>query len=719
MRSFIICLICFICFSFITPPKLYLSDNSPLSFHKDSKSHSLIQDTLKPSLLMKFAKTLSFGRNIKEKANKNIAKIAKANSAKDSVIFAKKLEKLNSDLLKNQNQKFDSLSGLIKTLSNQNDSIKKEVKKVVASTAKKTTSNEVPNEIPNSLDDEIPQDYDPLPEETKVLNTDIDDLIEKIVPRMKEKETVDESKEEKQKKIRAVRLLLNHPEGINDTIIVNDSTSQRYRLKLSKNGEVFGYHPYWMNNRFPDYNFKLLSTLAYYGYELDGRNGGYISINGWEEAAVVPLAKKHGCKVVLSVFASTKNNLSSFLRNKNAQRKFSATVIKLLKLREANGVNIILESPGGDFRHKITDFLITFSSELKQADSSYTLSVTLPCLDKNADYDIKELEASVDFFIIDFSKKNDHGAIVPIDKSPYSLESGIGRYLNKAANPKQFIACLPFRGAMWDFGTKKFEEYVPYKRVSEDYMPEHSIVHEPNGTARIDFTITHGNGDKAKTDTIRQLWFDDAQTISEKYDFILQNDLGGIAIWTLGDDGTQVDMSDAIMDKMFSVDTSDFFEIKKPSLTKAIPLTFLQKVKLEFNLYREIFEHPCQFVTGSKRKEELILDDFIGHVALVFLVILTTVVVYTIIKSRALGDDWSRKKLFLGLIITLIVWEMFIILLYIFLNPSFEGIGIDDTTGNCEVSFATILAVLTAGFTIGTLAMKFVLLPLLKPKEIP
>ena len=40
--------------------------------------------------------------------------------------------------------------------------------------------------------------------------------------------------------------------------------------------EVFGYHPYWMGTAWTNYNFNLISTLAYFGAEVTAFCGKFV-----------------------------------------------------------------------------------------------------------------------------------------------------------------------------------------------------------------------------------------------------------------------------------------------------------------------------------------------------------------------------------------------------------------------------------------------------------
>src|SRR5687768_14572427 len=50
-------------------------------------------------------------------------------------------------------------------------------------------------------------------------------------------------------------------------------------LPLSR--QVFGWNPYWAGTAYNNYNYNLLSTVAYFSYEVDTATGGYTTIHFW------------------------------------------------------------------------------------------------------------------------------------------------------------------------------------------------------------------------------------------------------------------------------------------------------------------------------------------------------------------------------------------------------------------------------------------------------
>lgn len=83
----------------------------------------------------------------------------------------------------------------------------------------------------------------------------------------------------------ATGLFIKQPSQIISPILTTLSPLQP--LKESKKGyEVFGFAPYWTINKLDNVDYKTLTTLAYFGMEID-ENGdiiqddpGYITFNG-------------------------------------------------------------------------------------------------------------------------------------------------------------------------------------------------------------------------------------------------------------------------------------------------------------------------------------------------------------------------------------------------------------------------------------------------------
>lgn len=354
----------------------------------------------------------------------------------------------------------------------------------------------------------------------------------------------------------------------------------------------------------------------------------------------------------------------------------------------------------------IVRFIRNFSKTLKAYDSTYSLTVSVPVIDENLAYKIKDLDAYVDKFVIDFSKKNEHypGPIAPLKGGNNSIVSGISLYLNKNISPSKFVVSLPYRGAMWSKAPSEFIDYINYNDIKSTYK-DNPTSYDNSSTARMDF-INDG-------DTTEQLWYDDEKTLAKKYDYLLKNEIGGVGIWALGYDDGCSELWNLLMEKFISVDTFDI-KLVKTLDPKNANLSFWDKVKREFHEYRMILAHPCH-----DRPDDFKSDDYIIYVALAFLILLIAVGAIYIYNIRNRGDSWKWRKAILRLLIFLVIMAIITTFLYFFLNKNIPLVGINKT-GECNpMSFSSLITIISFGFISGLLVMRFLITPLLKRDDTP
>jgi hypothetical protein len=683
-------------------PKSY-DEKKQLPNYRDSIKKEIKKEEAKElvkteKFLKKLKKKLSFISNIKAKEKKRIDAVIKKYVQDANLLSGADVKKVNDSLAKITNLKLDSIGKLISSISNENKSL---------------------SQLVNNLKKDIESLSENMPESAEEI--EMDKLADKLIPLIKEKAKEEEIKELKDKKIKIIREIIAHPQGLSDTLQINDSISKTFTLKLKKK-EVFGFHPYWRNiDYYRNYNFSVLSSLVYYGYELDPKTGLCKDIHDWDKQKVTDFAKKEKCKVYLGVFCESERGVKTLLGNENNQELFFNSIIEQLKLKNADGVNLIFGSPDGKNRLKFLKFVKAFRNKLISANSNYKITLTIPIIDQNFFYDIKGLESDIEYFILDFTKKNIRGPIVPITGSDYSLEAGLSRYLSFNVPPEKFIACFPYHGVVWDAeSTGEFLNYIAYSDIEEKYTKDYGYSYD-NNTARTDVVFD-------KVDTLEQLWFDDAKTLSDKYDYVLDKNLAGVGVWALGDDGFKTELWDALLNKLIIIDTTDIKEIKHVPQVQA-QLTFWQKIKMEFRLYRELFQHPCDFETSVEyldgkqiRKRDLLkADDYIFVIVVIGILLLALVGAYSIYMNRTLGDDWTQQKLFLILLIILTIVNVIFLLMFFFLDKNFGAFGAHGVgeNGHCEVKLTTLLKLLGIGFILGGLATRFLVIPLIKRKETP
>jgi spore germination protein len=385
----------------------------------------------------------------------------------------------------------------------------------------------------------------------------------------------------------------------NELLLSEDRVYKKEHI-LDSTSQVFGWHPFWMGNAYKSYNFSLLSTVAYFSYELNPENGKYFSIHEWSTTSLIDSAHAHGCKVVLSVTNFGSRNNSLFLSNINAQKTFINTLITLLRERNADGVNIDFEGISGNDRNALTNFIIDLSESLKSANKDYLVTIALPAFDFDKVYDIRNIGQYVDLFIImgyEFHGATSKvaGPIAPLASGTlwweFNLDRSVKEYVLGGIAANKLIMGLPYYGAEWQTEdlifpskVKRFIKYPMYRNIKDTYGKTSCCEDEISGSR---FYVYRDN-----ENNYRQIWYEDSASLAKKYDWVKKKKLGGIGIWALGYDNGYTELWELIAEK-FAV---------KPELEAKIATASIKAPSGNrlFGLVMRLIRNPRSLITNPR-----------------------------------------------------------------------------------------------------------------------
>ncbi len=317
--------------------------------------------------------------------------------------------------------------------------------------------------------------------------------------------------------------------------------------------QVFGWHPYWMGTAYKSYNFSLLSTLAWYGAEIDSETGDITNTHGWETTSLFSyIGDEQPTAVELTVINPGSDNNINFLSDSISHENLVYQLSELL-LKRGNGVCIDFQGIPASQRDNFTKFITLLHTALNDSvmklNGNFSISVVLPANDYTLAYDIKKLAPLVTRFVVtcyDYygSFSNTAGPPAPLHsglrwRAP-NMERSIDEWLAAGIPPAQLIAALPHYGVTWQTVTPQakspeieFFGYPLYRDLRERFAVQ------PMQYDTASATVVY-----APPATLpRQYWFDNTQTLNEKYRYILlHRKLGGIGIWALGYDNGYPDL---------------------------------------------------------------------------------------------------------------------------------------------------------------------------------
>ncbi len=333
---------------------------------------------------------------------------------------------------------------------------------------------------------------------------------------------------------------------IPETVITKEYAAKKGR---DSSNVTIGWHPYYLENTTESYDFSLLHSIIFYGYEWNQDNTTEV-LTAWNKANFVEAAQSAGCRVIFS--ASNYGALRSkhFFDSLEVQAQFMNDVIYYLELQDADGVEIDFPAVGANNRIDFANFIKTFYIRLKQYKPQAVLYISLPFHDKNNAFDIKTISPFVDLFIIggnnstntNFNKLNNE-PIAPVEfpeNDSISLVAAVKGYSDKGLDLFKVILELPYYTSVKQQEVKKngetehYHNFYSYQSFIKTYGHHERKYDAVAKTAYVEVDNPESSGD------IR-LYFDDSLSLAAKYDWAMSQGFRGVGVWALGFDNGSTD----------------------------------------------------------------------------------------------------------------------------------------------------------------------------------
>lgn len=361
-------------------------------------------------------------------------------------------------------------------------------------------------------------------------------------------------------------------DGENEWDAIKDLQSKTLPLKtfaLPKGGasspgpfvlgkEVFGWHPYWEGSGYTNYTFDLLSTVAYFSYEVNPSTGYATTMNSWSNTPLVQWAHSNGTKVVLC--ATMMSGHTNFFASAAAQSNLIGELIRVVNLRDADGVNIDFEAIPSGYRTHLTTFMSNLATRMHAEIPGSQVSICLPAVDWSSLFDVAAYNGFLDLCIImgyDYSWSTDTqaGPVAPLTGSAtfgtYCEQRSISNYLAAGISPGKLLLGVPYYGYDWPTVSHALHANTTGSGTARMYPVAKS------------YAATYGYNWDSNSQTpyvlygsYRQLWYDDTNSLALKYDFANSKGLAGIGIWALNYDEGTSDLWDLLAEKFATTDST-------------------------------------------------------------------------------------------------------------------------------------------------------------------
>jgi spore germination protein YaaH len=322
---------------------------------------------------------------------------------------------------------------------------------------------------------------------------------------------------------------------------------------------VFGWFPYWQSSTYSNFQWNLLSDLCYFDYTVTPATGANSNTSfAWTTDAGVTAALANGvnAEITITLFSSH----STFLGSSTAMTTCINNVVSMIHSRGGKGVNVDFEGMATSDKAGFTAFIHQLKTALKASNPAYEVSICLYAVDWGPVFDIHNLNADVDLYIIMGYDYYYGGSATAGPSDPlYDFETGynydhsksITEYLTAGVPLNKLLLGVPYYGESWPTagstapsatsGTGSSLIYNTMRANASGNYSNANMHWEPRSMTP--FFAYQSAG------AWHQAWIDNAYSMGKRYDVVNQRGIGGIGIWAMGYDDGYPELWSAIQNK--------------------------------------------------------------------------------------------------------------------------------------------------------------------------
>ena len=332
---------------------------------------------------------------------------------------------------------------------------------------------------------------------------------------------------------------------------------------------IYGYLPWWSLEKIEYLQLDKLTDIAYFGLHInsDGSFQEYLDdgtpepgYQRWQEnkdlKKLIKQTKKHGVRFSLTIISHYDDTSDEFLGCQSCWITLAQNIKSEMKRNGAEHVNLNFEYAGetdieqarqySEFAKFLNGWLDAEYGDSYLVTSAFADSVYKPRVSS----DLNNLGKAVDGIFImayDFHRPTSDyaGPVAPINQPGFDIKEMLGDYLANVP-PEKIILGVPYYGYNWvvEDATPRskriegaeeigFSQSQTYAGVMETILEVNPYVNWDEEARVPYFTYV-----SPETGSIRQAYYENERSLTEKYDLVLENDLAGVGIWALGyDDG--------------------------------------------------------------------------------------------------------------------------------------------------------------------------------------
>ncbi|RMF58925.1 MAG: T9SS C-terminal target domain-containing protein [Calditrichaeota bacterium] len=316
--------------------------------------------------------------------------------------------------------------------------------------------------------------------------------------------------------------------------------------------EVFGYLPYWVYSSYPTLNYDLLSTIAYFGAEIN-EFGDIVNDHDWPAPGLINQAHSEGVKVVLTTILFSSSQIAGLLSNPDRRANLINNLLTSVQNANADGVTIDFEGVPDNQRQNLTTFMTDLTNTFHANIPGSFVTIFTPAVDWVDAFDYAALAQVTDGLIMqgyDYHWRTGPtaGPVAPLTSGSvwgtYNVTWTVQDYLTQTGhNNQKLILSVPFYGIEWPTANDTLSSPTLGAGDALFYSAMYSNAMQ-HGRLWDQHSLTPWY--RYNDGQWHQGWYDDSLSLSLKFDLVNTEDLKGIAIWALSYDGQRQELQQAI-----------------------------------------------------------------------------------------------------------------------------------------------------------------------------
>jgi spore germination protein YaaH len=329
---------------------------------------------------------------------------------------------------------------------------------------------------------------------------------------------------------------------------------------------VAGYHPYWAGNAWTTYRFDAIDELYFFEIEV-AADGGFLDRHGWPTRwrAMIADALGAGTQVTPTVSMHDPVAFEALFQDRPAVERLVGAIAGLVaETPGLAGIHLdfeVFQPVDLAARDGYTAFVAEVRETLRALDPRLSLSVFTLAFDDDDVYNERALARIADYLVV---QGYDYHSLESPTAGPVAALTGWGRlnwegvvqrFEDLGVPRRRIVMAVPLYGYQWpvsseDPGAPATGPAVAIPLTAPpDVLPElpRAIAQAEAHGARRDpasgspyYVFREGAG-------WQQGWFEDAESLAAKYDFVRRRGLGGVALFPLAyaDEATWASLREA------------------------------------------------------------------------------------------------------------------------------------------------------------------------------